>query len=406
MTRLNVYAGPAGFYLLRSGSDDLPEGVLPGPAPRHGDAPGTKYYEIPLAIQDRSFNADGSLFYPSSREFFDGFAGPYVPDSDISPIWNPEFFGHTMLVNGKTWPYLEVEPRRYRFRLLNGCNSRTLLLKMTAVNASQEAKIPPAIWQIGTEGGFLAAPVERNELLLGPAERADVIVDFTAFEPGDTIRLINIGPDEPFKGGVPEIDFPPSDPDTTGQVMEMWVMPLASTDISTPPAQLQMPALKAFEAAGRTRQVSLNELDSMVLDVGPKAALLGTVSPEITGIPCMWSDSITETPLEGDTEIWEIYNFTMDAHPIHLHQVVFQVIDRQVFHVEHSMPSTVIPAPDWEKGLKDTVLAYPGQITRIQARFDLPGLYVWHCHIVEHEDNEMMRPLLVKYKQILPLIIK
>ncbi len=119
MTRANVYAGPAGFYLLRGGPHDLPAGVLPGPAPARGDPPGMRYYEIPLAIQDRSFNADGSLFYPDSRAFFDGFEGPYVPDSDVSPIWNPETFGNTMLVNGKTWPYLEVEQRRYRFRILN-----------------------------------------------------------------------------------------------------------------------------------------------------------------------------------------------------------------------------------------------------------------------------------------------
>lgn len=116
MTRANVYAGPAGFYLLRGGANDLPPGVLPGPAPARGDPPGTRYFEIPLAIQDRSFNADGSLFYPDSRAFFDGFTGPYVPDSDVSPIWNPEVFGNAMLVNGKTWPFLEVEPRRYRLR--------------------------------------------------------------------------------------------------------------------------------------------------------------------------------------------------------------------------------------------------------------------------------------------------
>src|SRR4029453_113694 len=130
MTRVNVYAGPAGFYLLRGGSQDLPKGVLPAPAPMLGDPLGTPYYEIPLAIQDRSFNSDGSLFYPDSRAFFDGFEGPYVPDSDIAPIHNPEFFGNTMVVNGRTWPVLQVEPRRYRFRFLNGCNSRFLILKM------------------------------------------------------------------------------------------------------------------------------------------------------------------------------------------------------------------------------------------------------------------------------------
>ena len=142
MTRCNVYAGPAGFYLLRGGPRDAVGGTLPGPASKAGDAPGTKYYEIPIAIQDRSFNDDGSLFFPSNRAFFEGLTPaqlqiPFIPagacdgPSDISPIWNPEFFGNTMMVNGNTWPYLEVEPRRYRFRFLNGCNGRFLILKWT-----------------------------------------------------------------------------------------------------------------------------------------------------------------------------------------------------------------------------------------------------------------------------------
>ena len=128
MTRLNVYAGPAGFYLLRGGASDLPAGTLPAPA----STPGTASYEIPLAIQDRSFTADGALFYPPSRAFFDDFAGPYIPESDVSPIFNPEVFGNTMVVNGRTWPLLEVEPRRYRLRFLNGCNSRFLILKLAS----------------------------------------------------------------------------------------------------------------------------------------------------------------------------------------------------------------------------------------------------------------------------------
>ncbi|MGY3061651.1 FtsP/CotA-like multicopper oxidase with cupredoxin domain [Streptomyces sp. TE3672] len=130
LTRLNVYAGLAGIYLLRGGECDLPKRALPGPAPAFGDPPGTRYHEIPLAIQDRSFNSDGSLFYPTSREFFDGFAGPYIPTTDVYPIWNLEFFANTMVVNGRTWPNLEVEPRRYRLRFLSGCNARFLILKI------------------------------------------------------------------------------------------------------------------------------------------------------------------------------------------------------------------------------------------------------------------------------------
>src|SRR6266496_3196763 len=145
-----------------------------------GDPALTSYYEIPIVIQDRAFNADGSLFYPNNREFFDGFAGPYIPASDISPIWNPEFFGNTMVVDGRTWPALMVEPRRYRFRFLNACNARFLILKLVANPLAQRPARPDLPFhQIGTEGGFLPAPIQLDQLLVAPAERANVIVDFT-----------------------------------------------------------------------------------------------------------------------------------------------------------------------------------------------------------------------------------
>ncbi|HKX65915.1 MAG TPA: bilirubin oxidase, partial [Intrasporangium sp.] len=191
MTRLNVYAGPAGFFLVRGGPEgdkailDSRSGataVLPGPAPMEGDAfPSNKtYHEIPIAIQDRAFNDDGSLFYPDSREYFDGATAEdpgFIPDTDLSPMWNPEFFGNTIMVNGNTWPYQTVEQRRYRLRFLNGCQSRFLILDFSSIPGVQ-------VWTIGNEGGFLAAPVNltadnRNQLLMGLAERADLIVDFT-----------------------------------------------------------------------------------------------------------------------------------------------------------------------------------------------------------------------------------
>jgi len=382
MTRLNVYAGPAGFYLVRGGPDDLPAGVLPGPAPAAGDPPGKRYYEIPLVIQDRSFNADGSLFYPDSRAFFDGFTGPYVPGSDISPIWNPEFFSNTMVVNGKTWPVLKVEPRRYRFRFLNGCDSRFLILKF-------DNALP--FWQIGADGGFLPAPAQLEQLLMGPAERADVIVDFGDFTAGDEIILQNIGPDEPFGGGVPGRDFEPADPNATGQVMKFKVVSLASHDTSTPPHRLKLPTLPSLGLPSFTRKLSLNELDSAVLEgVGPLMAQLGTVNLDGTGNPLPWMDPITEHPALGATEVWELHNFTEDAHPIHVHLVQFQVVNRQPLDGTPSRPPET-----WERGLKDTVIAYPGEITRLKARFDIAGRFVWHCHILSHEDNEMMRPYKV-----------
>jgi bilirubin oxidase len=386
MTRLNVYAGPAGFYLLRGGAFDTEPGVLPGPAPALGDAPGTRYFEIPLAIQDRSFTTDGALFYPDSRAFFDEFGGPYLPDSDVSPIWNPEFFGNTMVVNGKTWPTLDVEPRRYRFRMLNGCNGRFLVLSLVAGDpAARPASAALPFWQIGGDGGFLPAPVELGHLLVGPAERADVIVDFSGLAEGTTIYLINEGPDEPFGGGEPPGDFDTANPATTGQVMRFRVVPLTTTDTSEIPAHLPTPPKPGAETY--TRQVSLNELGSTHPGFdGPIAALLGTMNPDGTGNPLGWADPITEEVAVGTTEVWEIHNFTEDAHPIHIHEVLFEVVDRQPFAGGTRGPDA------GESGLKDTVIAYPGEITRVKARFDRAGLYVWHCHLVEHEDNEMMRP--------------
>jgi spore coat protein A len=415
MTRLNVYAGPAGFYIIRGGPAgdaavlDTRSGtraVLPGPAPRANDAfPSTKtYYEIPIAIQDRSFNNDGSLFYPNAREFFDGDAGPYIPHSDVSPIWNPEFFGNTIMVNGNTWPFQTVQKRRYRFRFLDGCQSRFLILDFS--------KIPGVeVWQIGNEGGFLEAPVNltadnRNQLLMGNAERADMIVDFTNVPVGDYV-LGNVGPDEPFGGGAPDADSV-ADPATTGQILQFKVVPAVATDPTTPPQYLKLPAVAPLPAPVRTRQLALLEMMSMEpspdSDRGPVEAVLGTVGPDGFATHRMWDEAITENPSAGDTEIWEFYNFTVDAHPIHVHEVVFEVVNRQklVLNEEEEgakqpvqLDGPARPREAWETGYKDTLIAYPGEVTRIRAKFAKSGQFVWHCHIVEHEDNEMMRPYRV-----------
>ena len=221
--------------------------MLPGPAPALGDPVGMSYYEIPIAIQDRSFNEDGSLFYPDNRAFFEGLELsqlqiPFVPDtacdgaeSDISPIWNPEFFGNTMVVNGKR---VAVSGRRAADAtgsgFLNGCNSRFIMLTVQRLDRNRTLLLP--FWQIGAEGGFLPAPVEITELLLGPAERADVIVDFTRrSRSGAEIVLLNLAPDEPFGGGEPDEDFDSADPETTGQVMLFRVGPSDGAGKSTPP---------------------------------------------------------------------------------------------------------------------------------------------------------------------------
>ena len=418
MTRLNVYAGPAGFYIIRGGPDDevLDErtgrrATLPGPAPRATDPRGRtpRYYEIPLAIQDRAFNTDGSLFYPGSRAFFDGFEREdYIPENDsgYSPIWNPEFFGNTIIVNGNTWPRLEVEQRRYRFRVLNGCQSRFLILDFGSIPGVR-------VWVIGNDGGFLPEPVDvstvlDNRLLVAPAERADLIVDFTNVPTGGHV-LRNVGPDEPFGGGEPAVDgeeggFDRADPDTTGQIMRFDVVPAVGKDRSTPPEFLQLPATEGLPDEDTTRELALIEMmGGDDEDDGPTSALLGLVSDAGYAEDKMWSEAVTETPGLGDTEIWELYNTTADAHPIHLHEVAFEVVNRQALATdddgEVERPITLAddrrdPEP-WERGVKDTVVAYPGEVTRVKAKFDVAGQYVWHCHILEHEDNEMMRPFRV-----------
>jgi FtsP/CotA-like multicopper oxidase with cupredoxin domain len=411
MTRLNVYAGPAGFYIVRGG----PAGdktvldsrfgtvaVLPGPAPIEGDKfpPNKTYYEIPIAIQDRSFNTDGSLFYPDTREFFDGATAldpGFIPDTDLSPIWNPEFFGNMIIANGNTWPFQTVEQRRYRIRFLNGCQSRFLILDFNHIPGVE-------VWQIGNEGGFLAAPVNLtadhgNRLLMTLAERADLIVDFTNVPVGSYV-LANVGPDEPFSGGEPPGDFDAADPASTGQIMQFRVVPSLAPDPTTPPQFLVLPPVTPLPAPVATRPLALMEEMSMYWD-GPAAAMLGNV--DNMGVPMhqMWSEAVTENPNVGDTEVWEFYNFTADAHPMHVHEVVFEVVNRETLvldpisgePVQPVQLSGVVRLPEaWESGFKDTVIAYPGEVTRIRAQFVTPGQFVWHCHIVEHEDNEMMRP--------------
>jgi FtsP/CotA-like multicopper oxidase with cupredoxin domain len=405
MTRLNVYAGPAGFYLLRGGNEDRDLGFnRPSEVLGVGVIPSQVITEIPLAIQDRTFRTDGSLFFPDSRAYFDGITGPYVPNSDLSPIWNPEFFGNAMVVNGQTWPYMMVEKRRYRFRLLNGCNARVLILKFNH----------PAVrvWQIGNEGGFLPAPLDvggfhaaglDGVILLGLAERADLIVDFSAVPVGTSFELLNLGPDEPFGGGDAGVDFPMANPLTTGQVMRFRVFAASGPDMSARPETLRLPAIPPMKG-GIVKPVALLEAASEFPGFdGPREALLGTMR-NLTPEAKLWQDPITENPRLGESVVFEIYNFTEDAHPIHIHEVHFQVVSRQDLATDGlgavlvpAQPTGEIEEPEaWENGsYKDTVLAYPRQVTRVRAKFMHPGLFVWHCHIIDHEDNEMMRPFFI-----------
>jgi FtsP/CotA-like multicopper oxidase with cupredoxin domain len=463
MTRSNVYAGPAGFWLIRGGANDVvldgktgQVATLPGPAPVAGqtvlelNVPGDpvrgSIREIPIAIQDRSFNPDGSLFYPDNRAHFEDLNPEqlqidFVPKSDIAPIWNPEAFFNTMVVNGVSWPTLEVAPAAYRFRLLNGCNSRFLQI------GAEQGFLPQAVeiltgyaTQLDGKGkppkNRTAAPDPQQGLLMTLAERADVIVDFSGLRDGTVVTMINTAPDAPF-GGFPDT---PADPGTTGQIMQFVVnkdLRLQTDTRTTNPYRLVPAAEGDLGPAVETRTVSLNEGESEQICVeedehgnlvqimgikppcaqgeafAPKEALLGVLDDNGEGVPLTWTDhsglsqpvavtlssgaqivvNVTENPTVGDTELWEIHNFTEDAHPIHLHLVRFEVVERRALDGTDSGVGND-PQP-WETGYKDTVIAYPGEITTVKALFDVPGLYVWHCHIVEHEDNEMMRPYVV-----------
>jgi spore coat protein A, manganese oxidase len=347
ITRLNIYAGLAGLYLIRDKNEqflDLPKGK----------------YEIPLLIVDRSFNPDGSLYYPPTSDPND----PRLPHpSLVSP-----FDADTILVNGKVYPFLDVEPRKYRFRILNASNSRILTLKM-------DSNQP--FYQIGTDRGFLEKTVKINEFILMSAERLDVIIDFSQYY-GQNIILKNVT-----KSASPE----------TTDVMQFRVtVPLTSTDTSSLPFYLR--EIKGFPTsmAKRTRDLKLVRIKDQY---GRSLNLLDGK---------MWIDRISER-IEVDTiEIWRIINLINDVpHPIHLHLIGFQILGRQPFNVTHFQKTgnlifTGPPTPPepYERGLKDTVRSPFGYVTSIISRFGpFTGRYVWHCHMLEHEDHEMMRPMEV-----------
>jgi len=389
-TRLNVFAGLAAAYLLR---DEFDTGTEPDPIGIPGGA-----YEIPLVMQDRQFNLDGTFLYPTSD----------VPGL----IWIGEYFGNVMLVNGKVWPFLEVEARKYRFRILNGSNARFYHLQLVAEGGSG---VLPFV-QIGADEGFLPRSVQLTDLLIAPAERFDVIVDFSACTPGQRFVLTNdalapypFGPDD-----APD----PAQPGTTGQVMQFRVVKRIGQDRSSMPAiigsGLNIPTAKAIRERTLMLSESASALDNVIMGQLGGSPLNATPDNPTGGLH--WDDPVTEDPRAGTTEIWNIVNATGDAHPIHVHLVQFQVLGRQAFNLSQFfktgevVPEGAFIPPDANElfAPKDTVKAHQtparnkGLVTRIIMTFDLPGgaavtsgqrlPYVWHCHILEHEDNDMMRP--------------
>jgi spore coat protein A len=358
LTRLNVGAGLAGFYLIRDADEDrlgLPSGAR----------------EIPLLIQDRTFTVGGELFVASHAEQHG------APDPSIQP----EEAGAAILVNGMLWPFEAVEPRRHRLRLLNGSDSRFYALEF-------EPRLPFVL--IGADGGLLERPAVLDRLVLAPAERADVIVDFARVR-GRTVRLLNSAP-TPFPNG----EAP--DPRTTGRVMAFRVGDGTVKDESRVPERLRRDPLPDRRPTAPIRELLLLEGRD---EFGRPKALLGTVRDGAK----RWHDPLTEDPLLGAVEAWDLYNTTGDTHPIHLHLVHFRVVGHRRFAGDPD-PDGALRNIRWleddrppgadEVGPKDTVRVAPNTRTRIVARFDRPGRYVWHCHILSHEDHEMMRPFVVR----------
>jgi spore coat protein A, manganese oxidase len=329
INRLNIFAGLLGVFLVR---DDFEESLH---LPRG-------QYELPLVICDRMFDTAGQLYYPESGN----------PDAP----WIPEFAGNTMLVNGKILPYLQVEPRKYRFRLLNAANSSAFHLSLS--NAA------PLI-QVGTDQGLLPAPVSLQKLLISPAERADLVIDFAPHRGQQIVLLDEVVP-----------------------VMQFRVSSGSPEATQLPPSLRPMPKT-AESTAVKTRMLTLDEYENRV---GESMMML------LNGT--RWHMPVTESPLLDSVEIWNLINMTDDTHPIHLHLVRFQILDRRAFErFTYRLKKTLlftgpsIPPDPNEAGWKDTVAADAGMVTRIIVRFEgYPGRYIWHCHNLEHEDNEMMRP--------------
>ena len=462
ITRLNVYAGMAGFYFVR---DDMDTG-LPGNPLNLPAWP----YEKAYAIQDRMFREDGQLFYPAFpgdpayADFIDG-EGATLPPA-LFPGGGPtalaEFFGDHMVVNGIAWPKQDVEPRHYRMHLLNGCDSRFLIIQFREAASPTATTLagagsPLTFTVIGSDQGLASSAVVTDRLVFEPGSRYDIVFDFSDFE-GKRIIMENIGADEPFNG---EITGP--GPFTeTDRIMAFDVV--EDLDDSVP--DVSPTGISFGPDVGtptRTRKVALFEGRD---EFGRLQPLLGTAEPAVSfnGKPINWPNTqpyidaglvgqmegasawhspTTENPKLNTTEEWEIWNGTGDAHPVHLHLVHFEIVgrkeivwdshtlddDRAIPNADYSTPAgdgtylvtqpvvqhngeigsgfrfanlttgadvVLTPAEGYvENARHDMVTALPDQVTIIRARFDKPGRFVWHCHILSHEDHEMMKTLYV-----------
>lgn len=330
ITRLSMYAGLFGFFLVRDRMEDslhLPSGP----------------HEIPLTICDRSFLENGQLDYPTSG----------IPGAP----WVPEAPGEAFLINGKISPFLEVEPRRYRFRILNAANSRFFHLSLSN---------DQPFTLIGSDQGLLPAPLKVKDMMIAPAERVDVVLDFSG-QAGAQIVLHS----------------------GSFSLMQFRVGRNRVDDTSSLPSKLRAMPRTPESSAIRTRRLRITE---------NKMANGESMMMLLNGMH--WDMPVTENPTIDTTEIWELVNTTEDSHPIHLHLVRFQILDRRNFNElvywrtgQLSYTGDPVAPEPAESGWKDTVRAHGLMVTRIIVRFEgYTGRYVWHCHLLEHEDNEMMRP--------------
>ena len=443
VTRINAYAGLAGLYVIRDANEDLlvSQGKIPsGP------------YEVPIVLQDKCFTATGEMAYAGDPADYP------VPDLNLpAPTHHPEQFGDIMIVNGMAWPNLDVEPREYRLRLLNGSDSRVYVLKFGFGGTNRRGGFNEylPIMKIATDLGFLDAPVEMlgKQVTIAPGERMDVVVDFASVTSAGGIRsvtLVNSG-NFPFPGGTP------TTPNTMGPGTVMRFNVNMALNAAT--SALGMPALPTSKVTKLKNNLVLRGLNASTPRIGGAARipagtptrrillaegadeygrimpLLGSFQmpsdapylnyPGESNLGTMgFSQLPTETPRLGTTEVWEFWNNTVDAHPIHMHLVRFRIVNREPFGPTPSAPidpatgqpmvSEVKPmingwlgerllpnlvqlsglpvrAPADEQGWKDTVLCYPGEVTRVLVTFDRPGKYVYHCHILSHEEHDMMR---------------
>jgi spore coat protein A len=348
ITRLNVYMGLAGLYLIR---DDVEDAInLPAGS-----------YEIPLILQDRKFNPDGSYFYPGT--------------------WQDHFFGDKVMVNGKVWPFLNVDQGKYRFRILNGSNSRVYTLSLNPPSGTLTFTV------IGNEGGLLEQPAHGvGQLTIGPGERYDVVVDFGSYANNDEILLENSAP-APFPNGVVDVT----------EVMKFVVINQAGDTDAIPSS------LRTIER--------LQEEDAVVTrDLVLKKSGLDACGRSFWKINDLEWDDITEEPELLTTEIWRFINDSGVSHPMHMHLVFFQILDRDGF--TRGAGGEIIPdgnpqaPPLEESGWKDTAMVGPNEILRVIARFeDYTGLYAYHCHILEHEDHEMMRQMRVPEPSAIAMLV-